>query len=115
LRSRFSSSSSFKREGEVKAFGWSAAFGKICCWGYPHAFIMPRGALPAVVLLKERDAVRSASRLFNAIRSVRATDAVDGLLNGKRYLIHDRDPLFTAEFLSMLAETDRKGSVKARR
>jgi putative transposase len=32
------------------------------------------------------------------------TDAVDGLLNGKRYLIHDRDPLFTAEFLSMLAE-----------
>jgi putative transposase len=33
------------------------------------------------------------------------TDAVDGLLNGKRYLIHDRDPLFTAEFLSTLAET----------
>jgi hypothetical protein len=26
-------------------------------------------------------------------------------LKGKRYLIHDRDPLFTAEFLSMLAET----------
>ncbi len=26
------------------------------------------------------------------------TDAVDGILNGKRYLIHDRDPLFTAEF-----------------
>ena len=32
------------------------------------------------------------------------TDAVDGLLNGKRYLIHDRDPLSTAEFLSMLGE-----------
>src|SRR5215831_4744645 len=32
------------------------------------------------------------------------TDAVDGLLNGKRYLIHDRDPLFTAEFLRLLAE-----------
>ena len=31
---------------------------------------------------------------------------VDGLLNGKRYLIHDRDPLFTAEFLSLLAEAD---------
>jgi hypothetical protein len=31
------------------------------------------------------------------------TDAVDGLLNGKRYLIHDRDPLFTAE-LSLLGE-----------
>lgn len=26
------------------------------------------------------------------------TDAVDGILLGKRYLIHDRDPLFTAEF-----------------
>ena len=32
------------------------------------------------------------------------TDAVDGLLKGKRYLIHDRDPLFTTEFLNMLAE-----------
>jgi len=28
------------------------------------------------------------------------TDAVDGILTGKRYLIHDRDPLFTIEFLS---------------
>ena len=28
----------------------------------------------------------------------RITDAVDGILNGKRYFIHDRDPLFTAEF-----------------
>jgi putative transposase len=25
----------------------------------------------------------------------RVTDTVDGILNGKRYLIHDRDPLFT--------------------
>jgi putative transposase len=32
------------------------------------------------------------------------TDAVDGLLKGKRYLIHDRDPLFTVEFLTTLAE-----------
>jgi transposase InsO family protein len=31
------------------------------------------------------------------------TDVVDGFLYGKRYLIHDRDPLFTAEFLSLLA------------
>ncbi len=29
-------------------------------------------------------------------------DAVEGVLAGKRYLIHDRDPLFTAEFLEML-------------
>jgi hypothetical protein len=28
---------------------------------------------------------------------------VDGILNGKRYLIHDRDPLFTQEFIQMLA------------
>jgi putative transposase len=33
------------------------------------------------------------------------TDSVDGLPKGKRYLIHDRDPLFTAEFLEFLAET----------
>ena len=31
------------------------------------------------------------------------TDVVDGILTGKRYLIHDRDPLSTAGFLSMLA------------
>jgi putative transposase len=32
------------------------------------------------------------------------SDPVDGLLLGKRYLIHDRDPLFTAEFHDMLSE-----------
>lgn len=26
------------------------------------------------------------------------TDGVDGFLRGKRYLIHDRDPLFTEAF-----------------
>jgi len=36
------------------------------------------------------------------------TDAVDGIVKGKRYLIHDRDPLFTAEFLSMLADVGVK-------
>jgi len=39
------------------------------------------------------------------------TDAVDGILSGKHYLIHDRDPLFTAEFLEMLADMGVK-SVK---
>ena len=39
------------------------------------------------------------------------TDAVDGILNGKRCLIHDRDPLFTTEFLDMLADVSVK-SVK---
>ncbi len=32
------------------------------------------------------------------------TDDVDGFFKGKRYLIHDRDPLYTREFLTMLAE-----------
>ena len=32
------------------------------------------------------------------------SDPFDGLFVGKRYLIHDRDPLFTAEFLEMLAD-----------
>ena len=34
--------------------------------------------------------------------SRRATDAVDGILNGRRFLIHDRDPLFTNEFESIV-------------
>ena len=33
------------------------------------------------------------------------TDAEQGILTGKRYLIHDRDPLFTAEFLDMIAHS----------
>jgi len=32
------------------------------------------------------------------------SDPVDDLLVGKRYLIHDRDPRFTAAFLEMLAD-----------
>jgi putative transposase len=31
------------------------------------------------------------------------TDAVDGFFVGKRYLIHDRDPLYTSEFLGIVA------------
>ena len=36
------------------------------------------------------------------------SDTVDGLLTGKRYLIHDRDPLFTAEFLNIAAGFGRE-------
>jgi len=36
------------------------------------------------------------------------TDAVDGFFIGKQYLIHDRDPLFTAEFLQILADVGVK-------
>jgi len=31
------------------------------------------------------------------------TDAVDGFLSRKRYLIHDRDPLYTREFIDIIA------------
>ena len=34
------------------------------------------------------------------------TDADGGILTGKRYLIHDRDPLFTAEFLRIIAAAE---------
>ncbi|HWC16440.1 MAG TPA: integrase core domain-containing protein [Terriglobales bacterium] len=36
------------------------------------------------------------------------SDPVDGILTGKRYLIHDRDPLFTAEFQSLIANVGVK-------
>jgi putative transposase len=32
------------------------------------------------------------------------TDGVDGFFKSKRYLIHDRDPLYAREFLKMLAD-----------
>src|SRR5207237_2293651 len=31
------------------------------------------------------------------------TDVVDGFFTGKRYLIHDRNPLYTKEFLAIIA------------
>jgi hypothetical protein len=36
------------------------------------------------------------------------TDAVDGFLVGKRFLLHDRDPLFTETFRETLAATGVK-------
>jgi putative transposase len=38
------------------------------------------------------------------------TDANDGILNRKRYLIHDRDPLFTAEFLELIGSVGVKSA-----
>jgi transposase InsO family protein len=46
----------------------------------------------------------AATGLWRGQIGRRVTDAVDGILLGKRYLIHDRDPLFTAEFLTLLAD-----------
>lgn len=47
----------------------------------------------------------SANGLWMTQTARTVTDAVDGFFNGKRYLIHDRDPLFTKDFLSMLADS----------
>jgi transposase InsO family protein len=54
---------------------------------------------------------RSANSLWMKQIARNLTDAEDGILHGKRYLIHDRDPLFTEEFLELIASTGVK-SVK---
>lgn len=50
----------------------------------------------------------SANKLWMSQIGRNPTDAVDGILKGKRYLIHDRDPLFTTEFLTMPAKVGVK-------
>lgn len=47
---------------------------------------------------------RRANGLWMTQIARNLTDDVDGFFKGKRYVIHDRDPLYTTEFLSMLAE-----------
>jgi hypothetical protein len=54
---------------------------------------------------------RAASGFWTSQIARNLTDADEGILNGKRYLIHDRETLFTAEFLDMLASAGVK-SVK---
>ena len=46
---------------------------------------------------------REAHGLWMSQVARNLSDAAEGFLVGKRYLIHDRDPLFTAEFLETLA------------
>jgi putative transposase len=47
---------------------------------------------------------RVANGLWMAQIARNLTDGVDGFFKGKRYLIHDRDPLYTRDFLNMLAD-----------
>ncbi len=54
---------------------------------------------------------RQANGLWMSQVARNLSDATDGFLVGKRYLIHDRDPLFTAEFLETLESSGVK-SVK---
>jgi transposase InsO family protein len=49
---------------------------------------------------------RQANGLWMSQVARNLTDAAEGFLVGKRYLIHDRDPLFTAEFLATLAASE---------
>jgi putative transposase len=44
----------------------------------------------------------SANGLWMSQIGRNVTDAVDGILTRKRYLIHDRDPLFTTDFRNIL-------------
>jgi transposase InsO family protein len=46
----------------------------------------------------------SANGLWMSQIARNLTDVMDGLFAGKRYLIHDRDPLYTTEFLGILAD-----------
>ena len=52
---------------------------------------------------------RQANGLWMSQVARNLSDVADGFQVGKRYLIHDRDPLFTAEFL----ETVEVGGVKS--
>jgi len=49
-----------------------------------------------------------ANGLWMAQVARNLNDDVDGFLLGKRHMIHDRDPLFTAEFLGTPAATGVK-------
>src|ERR1019366_472519 len=51
---------------------------------------------------------RQANGLWMSQVARNLTDAAEGFLVGKRYLIHDRDPLFTAEFLETLGTSGVK-------
>jgi putative transposase len=47
----------------------------------------------------------SANGLWMAQIARNLTDVIDGFFTGKRYLIHDRDPLYTKEFLKVIASS----------
>jgi transposase InsO family protein len=49
-----------------------------------------------------------ASGLWMTQVATNETDPIDGFLKDTRYIIHDRDPLYTAEFLAMLEGVDVK-------
>jgi len=48
---------------------------------------------------------REANGLWMSQVARNLSDAAEGFLVGNRYLIHDRDPLYTAEFLNIIQTT----------
>jgi len=46
----------------------------------------------------------SANGLWMSQIARNLTDAMDGFFAGKRYLLHDRDPLYTKDFLAILGD-----------
>jgi putative transposase len=48
---------------------------------------------------------REANGLWMTQVARNLSDAAEGFLTGKRYLIRDRDPLFTEEFVEILKRT----------
>jgi hypothetical protein len=71
-----------------------------------RAAAVRRAVLPRVVV--EAGGIGGISAVANGLWmnqiARNLTDSVDGLLIGKRYLIHDRDPLFTDESLCTLKD-----------
>ena len=61
-------------------------------------------AIPAISTFRVDQSMknRTMNRMSQIARNL--TDSEDGILIGKRYLIHDRDRLFTAEFLNLIAD-----------
>src|SRR5215471_6916021 len=74
---------------------------------------MPAGLQRFIVLffmelstrrIQIRGVASKANGLWMAQIARNLTDEVDSFFRGKQYLIHDRDPLYTQEFLTMLAD-----------
>jgi hypothetical protein len=70
---------------------WIATLHRIVLYGVVHTQVEIAGI------------AATANKLWMSQIGRNVTDAVEGILKGKRYLIHDRDPLFTPEFLKILA------------
>jgi hypothetical protein len=59
---------------------------------------------------RDRGIASRANGLWMTQIARNLTDGVDGFFKGKRYLIHDRDPVYTQEFSSILAEAGIESS-----